>query len=809
MRRLAKIARGADTFVCFFGKATTGVSPLLMAAVVLASGTVYATDVDVASPLVSYQFVDSIAEPPEQANVISPLVSYQYFDWLGDENVTFTYSPSASYYFGGGITLSFAGIVCDDVGLPVPGAEVILQRHNTVFWQGTTAANGAVLAALPAGNFNVVVIKAGYANLFQSVAGDVGGTVSLNLVLHPAFDLPALVTVTRTPEETAIRYPVTHPTGTRPPEFKVFSGTSFSSAAEPDSSRMTIVISHGWNPGGGSAISSWVTTLAYQIKNSNGLGTNTPNVVTWDWSDRANTALPPIDEACLQGEALGKALHEWLGSNYNQRIHFIGHSLGTIVNAYACDYVHGAFSRNGNNPSVRWNSSLTKPHVTILDEAEISSVLGQNVATAAAIGWQAAQFKGALLAGGIVAVRDWKSPVPNSASWTDNYISLVGIQRSNAVNICLPAEVFAYDLHFPKAGLEAAHAYSHLWYRNSIDGTGSYPQVGYKRSYESSLSFPPTGTGLTLGSLWYEDLSTIELLDLRLQPNPKPFEANIGLLSYLTVSSGAQVGSDPYLTGNLVMKGYEVGLNWVGDLGGSAIMKTGQVVSSVSEKVGNLWDAALDTASTVDPDTLFAGSIGSRSLKLLLSTVAPSAQFRSSYALNSSVAALPPQAWVPVHVPENAGFLTFDFTVTGDPVNDLIACAINEKNLFTLPARFSPDGSPVSTDFMDVSAYAGQDVELYFGLVGGTSIGCTLTIDGIRFVTIPTPKLTATITGNQVRLIWPAAATGWVPQCNTSLAPEGWQDVALPESVVAQDGVVTLDRPKLPAREFFRLRRVE
>lgn len=140
---------------------------------------------------------------------------------------------------------------------------------------------------------------------------------------------------------------------------------------------------------------------------------------------------------------------------------------------------------------------------------------------------------------------------------------------------------------------------------------------------------------------------------------------------------------------------------------------------------------------------------------------------------------------------------------------DRIACAINEQNLFTLPARFAPDGSPVSTDFLDVSRYAGQEVELYFGLVGGTSSGCTLAIEGIRFVTVPIPKLAATVVGDQVRLQWPAAATGWVPQHNPGLEPENWQDVPLPETITPVDGVVTFERIRLPTKEFFRLRRVE
>ena len=758
---------------------------------------------DVASPLVSYQFLDSLSDTPDQPNIVSPLVSYQYFDWLGDENLTFEFSPVASYYFGGGTSMALTGIVKDVAGVPIAGAEVILQRHNTVFWQGMTAADGSLPAAsLPSGNFNLKVIKSGYTTLLQSVPGDSGGSVFLNLTLNSAMGLPALATVNRNPADTAIRQQQ-HPTGQRPAEFKLFAGGAFSSTILPDPNRMTVVISHGWNLGGGSAIAGWPTTLAHQISTRHALGGDAPNIIVWDWSNLANTPAPPIDQACYQGEYLGKALQSLLGTGYNQRLHFIGHSLGTIVNAYACDYVHGSSPRSRNNAAIPWDRNLTQPHVTILDEAEIASVFGQSVVTSATIGWKIAQAKGALLAGGAAAARDWKSPVPASSAWTDNYISLVGVQRDDAVNVCLLASAYSYDIRNPWAGLESAHGYSHQWYLNSIGSNGSYPQIGFRNSHEANSVFPPTGTGKTLGSLWYEDLDTPEPLDLRHVANPVPHEAQLKLLGFLSVSAGAQTGA---FLGDPILNGYAASINWVGDLGGSVIVKTGQVASSVTEKIGNGWDAALDAVSTINPDVRFSGSVLVPTLRLLLSTPAQGA---SLMATKNSVSASPPQAWIPLRIPSDAAFLVFDFTVTGDTGEDQVVCAINEQNLLTLAARFAPDGSPVSTDFLDISAYAGQEVEIYFGLVGGTSNGGSLAIDGIRFVTVPLPKLSATPIGNQIRLNWPAAAAGWVLQRNPGLSPEGWEDVTLPESVTTVDGVVTLDRPRSLQKEFFRLRRVE
>lgn len=754
---------------------------------------------DVASPLVSYQFLDSLGDVPDQPNVVSPLVSYQYFDWLGDENLTFEFSPVASYYFGGGVSLSLTGMVRDPAGTPVSGAEVILQRYNTVFWHGYTAADGTIPAPnLPSGNFNVVVIKAGYTSLFQSVPGDAGGPVVLNLTMHSAIDLPDMVTVSRTPEATAIRSMDPEPVpGVRAVNLRVFNGSAFSPTGTIRADRMTIVITHGWL----SSLDVWATQTAGFVLNKHSLGANVPNIIGWDWRAKALTVTPETDEAAIQGEHLGKALILELGTGYGQRIHFIGHSLGTIVNSYACDYLHGKLPRQ---TSGFWDETETMPHVTLLDQAEMANVFGSNVATSSASGWFDSQTRSQLfdiVNGSSSGDSGFKSPFPKSARWMDNYISLVGLYHRDAVNVYMPAGVDT---------LGGAHADAHQWYRQSIQQTSPLHTMGFNRAYERSLVFPPSGNGMSGGSVWTSVPETADLFDLNRVENPGPFVIHSTLLRAATVVTGT-TGGTLEAGGTAVLKGYETTLKWVTDLGGSAIQTTGSVISSSTEKIGNLWDAALDKASAINPDTLFAGSIGRPSLKLLLNTQtqvpAPfSGEFRS---LNSSSEVEPPQAWVPVTIPPDAAFLVFDFTVTGDPAEDQIVCAINEQNLFTLPARFAPDGSPESTDFLDISAYAGQEVELYFGLVGGTSSGCALAIDGIRFVTVPLPKLSATVTGDQVRLNWPVAATGWIPQRNPGLAPEGWEDVALPETITTADGVVTLDTPRSLPREFFRLRRVE
>ena len=167
----------------------------------------------------------------------------------------------------------------------------------------------------------------------------------------------------------------------------------------------------------------------------------------------------------------------------------------------------------------------------------------------------------------------------------------------------------------------------------------------------------------------------------------------------------------------------------------------------------------------------------------------------------------PAYAWVTVNVPPDAGLMAFDFTVTGDPVNDSVACAVNDQNVFTLPAKFAADGQPMSTDMSDVSAYAGQSVELFFGLTGGTSTNCTVAIDGVRFLTIPQPKVGVAVSGSNVAVKWPAAATGRVLETTDSLAPAHWQSVPTNIPVMLDRSVATLQLPKVGTQKFYRLRR--
>jgi hypothetical protein len=702
-------------------------------------------------------------------------------DGTRDSNTVTVTMPSPSVF-------NVNGVIRDTSGFPVGGAQVQLKRYNTIFWQGYTVADGSIPSvSVPSGNFSLVVIKSGYTSLFQSVAGDSGDSLFLNLTLQATGTPPAVANVIRTPEPTAIRPEDPAPVpGIRAANFRVYANGAFSANGVLYPDRMMIILSHGWR----SSLSAWATDMAAKITSKHTLGTQ-PNIVGWDWSGKAATWYPQTDEAAKQGENLGKALVLELGTSYHQRLHFIGHSLGTIVNSRACDFLHGKLPRQA---VTYWDENNTRPHVTLLDQAELANTFGSNVSTSAASAWFDSQSRSQLfdiVNGTATADSGYKSPFPESATWTDNYITLVGLHGARAVNVFLPAGV---------ATPWGAHADSHQWYRQSIQNVSATHAMGFARAYERALVFPPTGNGMSAGSVWTWPSQPTSAFDLVRIENPALFSTAGTVMRAASVVAGN--------AGSSVADGYVTGIRMVGGLLNSAIQKTGQVVTQTGEKIGNLWDAALDAGGQIDPDATISNNIVIPSWKLILTTAVPAPVPQGGSGIHyAPPPTTPPQAWVPVRVPADAAFLAFDFTVTGDPGDDQIVCAVNEQNLFTLPARFAPDGSPVSTDFLDVSAYSGQEVELYFGLVGGTSSGSTLSIDGLRFVTVPLPALEAAVTGNQVRLTWPAAASGWVPQRNATLDPGTWEDVSLDGSAVTEEGTVVLDRPKTLEREFFRLRR--
>ena len=278
--------------------------------------------------------------------------------------------------------LQISGVLRDAAGVPLTGATIQIKRAGAIFWQGVSGTGGVFTTPNLSGvNYTVIVTKPGYVTAITNITGTAGGSLALNLEVAPMPSALTTQNVVRDIESGALGT-----TGVGESVLKVFKGgaftTDFAVGSEFALNRPTIVLSHGWLSSVDGP-NNWVTPLALQIRNQ--IGASAANIVAWDWEDKADRSIfGGIDVAAVQGEFLGKALREKLGPAYGQHLHFIGHSFGTMVNAYACDYVHGRLPDSQVNGSNGWVKQQTTPHVTLLDEAELGNVAGQFVLVSAA-----------------------------------------------------------------------------------------------------------------------------------------------------------------------------------------------------------------------------------------------------------------------------------------------------------------------------------------------------------------------------------------------------------------------------------------
>lgn len=214
-------------------------------------------------------------------------------------------------------------------------------------------------------------------------------------------------------------------------------GTSAIEQNEP-----TIVITHGWNDNP----SSW-GTFASQIHSDASFPVN---IVAWNWSTAASGAYAPwiAGRTPIQGIALATALSSALGgAAYDNPIQFIGHSLGTLVNAQAI------------NQFRIYDPDDLKIQDTLFDDAEVAAV------------------------GTIRAVPS----VP--VAWIDNYISAFGNIHPEAANVILqggPTDLLPVNFH----------SYPQDWYEQTM-GTTFSPQFGFQSSITQgglNGNEPPTGS---------------------------------------------------------------------------------------------------------------------------------------------------------------------------------------------------------------------------------------------------------------------------------------------------------------------------
>ena len=627
--------------------------------------------------------------------------------------------------------VTIGGRVTDTGNTSLPDTAVNALQNGII--KASTACDSGgnyQLPLLPPGTYEVRATKLNYlTGLRQGLVLTANQTVQQNFALAPRPISPVSQVVTRTPEPT--QTPVLSTVTST--QFKVFSGDQFVTGGTVNQNKPTVVMTHGWN----SDPDVWAKAMAKAMKD----GGVDANLCAWDWRGEAGTGLiVPVAATPRQAEALAQALSDSLGgTQYQQPLHFIGHSLGTCVNGMAADILHGD-SRRKPGPQV---FAHLRTHMTLLDDAELTEVFVLND-----------------------AFDEYYTPIPARYAWADNYFTATGRYRANAVNAYLER---GYRL-IPDAS--AVHRYPCVWYRLTV-GNPLGSTLGFRFSFEKtgSLAPFPTSSAFANGTFFEQDLLSItDELSLRVSANQ---QRAIDL-----IAKNAKL---------FAHRSYQASVNIVQ----SAIQSVGSVTTSVGEKFFRFGET-LDWSLRLDLTTRPRQQVGLQSKQ-------PADQTAMMPGGNT-----PAYVWLLLTIPTNAATLTFDFALTGDGSNDVFVAGVNGTNVFAQEARLLPQGITVASGPIEVTHYAGQSVELFFGLVGDTSTNATVSVDGIRFQEAFRPPLEVATVGNQATVSWPISAPNFVLESASALGGTNqWSAVTNTFGVVDFQYTLTNDASGV---RFFRLR---
>ena len=444
---------------------------------------------DLMSPVASYQYLEAVDQPG--GTLMSPVASYQYFDSLGDA-VSWQSETSATvsffYNWGGeGPPLALRGQVLDAAGGPIAGAQVAATVFGTPAAETVSGADGTFeLPALPPAVYELSALQQDFVPS-QRICRLEAATAwqPFQLVKFPP--LPSMEVAGSTP---AVAADVLDPL--RGAKLRAFVEAGFAGDASSASpSWMTVVLTHGWNASADSTEDAWPKAMASALRAK--LGSQV-NILAWDWHDAASTLfIPPFERTPAQGLALGQELRRLLGESYAHPIHFIGHSLGTLVNARAANHLHGDKVDQEEPASPGWSADQT--HLTLLDDAELAGRPGQALVYAALTASESSADD--LFRQGLIDIAKTVpvKPVPEQAGWIDNYISAVGFQHDQAVNVCLQTAASLFSDKDWLGSAKAMHGYAVDWYQDSIaeysTADPSASAMGFVNSYERESLLAP------------------------------------------------------------------------------------------------------------------------------------------------------------------------------------------------------------------------------------------------------------------------------------------------------------------------------
>jgi pimeloyl-ACP methyl ester carboxylesterase len=630
----------------------------------------------------------------------------------------------------------------DDVTFTVSATGTFLLNYQWQFnpknafggqagWQDLPGETGATLTKSFVSSADAGLYSVRVWNIYGSIL-----SAAAQLTVSQPLDLTQTSLTPTTDESTpAVLCPISAS------QLKMFANNGFTTATTLDSTKMTIVLTHGWIPSIGpigltAGINGWPLDFANKFVDK-GIDAN---IVAWDWSCAAQSFLCDPSKAAgntqPQGVGLAQALSAALGPNYTQPIHFIGHSLGTLVNATAANYLHAE--------GFDWS----KTQMTLFDEASIATFT------------ECPQMLWLATLGNPPSTQNYLQPLPKQFEWADNYVSLVGSLHADAVNVILtnglPTEASGILDLIGKAA--AFHSYPNSWYKQTIITDVS--AMGDRWSFERGgfLGSP------TLGTVFVQENNGSEW--------------NLTQTSY---SSGGDLLNKRYQTYHSAVR-----------LAGAQTVEAGFGSGNVFGL--STWGAPTDGNIILYLITSIAGGPPSPQLS-------PHRVNRSSGNADVNI---PAYAWIPLTVPSNTTYMSFDFSVDGNGKDDSFAVAMNGTNVFSVKLSLIQTDVALNSGLIDTSPYAGQQVEFFFGIVGGSSTDASVTVSNLQFFVAVPPALQAQANGANYVASWPLSAQNFNLQTTTNLAdPNSW--TTLPDVPAIVNLQNTITNPISDGARFYRL----
>ena len=741
------------------------------------------------SHVVSYQFQESLSS--EETTLISPIVSYQYFDWLGDGNVTFQNSPAVSYFFNGPPRI-----------LSQPQPQVVKTGETATFSvtvEGSTPftyvwqLNGTDIPSATLPTFQIPNAQpGGVRNYSVRVSNANGSAQSLSaalIVYDPAIGPPPALPTT-TPPTVPIPPDLAKKAGVAPSSASLLT---FGQVALISPTKMTVVMTHGWN----ADPFDWPIEMSVALKAKFG---DSINIVAWDWHENAliNPIIPSASASrtLAEGTALGQALMDTLGADYDHPIHFIGHSLGTFVNCAAANYIHGDKRPRGDLRSGSYYPSNT--HMTLLDEASLVKAVGALQLVQDAFLGNLSKLTGGGNAG--IATSIFQEVIPRRYRYVDAYSSAVGLPHAANTNVLLWRRHTVSGIEdFTGGGL---HGYAYNWYIKSIETPNPRGLVlgstllGHAVSFENgTMGLAPSG-----GAFFQQSLD----------PNASPLA--IAPISQ-NVVSGILKTSVLYPTSR-ALQGWGAIRTATQSLQTSAVQHTGSFVSNFLETFSAPAGTPIYSNTSVSTPAFISANAqtpyqpaASYNLQFTLSPQQAS-QLRSfAFQTNAEPPGNSLYSIIPTHVPREAVAVSFEFQITGGSTEEFMTMGIGEVNNFTMETKFVDDGVWNSVPAIPVTDFSDQDIDLVFALNGdGVAPTGSLGIRNIQFYIPPRPGILIEKANGAVKVLWPMSAVGWSLETSGDMSPGSW----LPETTAPEVGDFFQSlkfAPTAPSKGFFRLRK--